>query len=335
MKKNEKRVIFPVGEQIRFFNSIESRSILTRLEIVNKLRVHRRTYSDWRREQCSVPLSVVQKLCMLTKRSFPDNAEIQEAYWLASKAGRVGGLQKYKKYGCVIDEKIRKQKWLEWWQRTGTFKRNPILIPKKIFQPSLSEELAEFVGIMLGDGGITPFQITISVSYENDMEYSDFLSRFLYKLFRLRPAVYFRDTSVITIQLSRKNLVEYCKKIGLCVGNKVRQQIDMPYWVQSNDEYLKACLRGLMDTDGCIFQECHRIKGRRYCYPRIYFVNYSEPLKRSIFAALAKFAFTPKIHNNRAVTLERREDVIRYFSFIGTHNLKHQKRFKMFIRRSA
>ena len=184
---------------------------------------------------------------------------------------------------------------------------------------------------MLGDGGITPFQTTITLGYKADRKYSEFLHHFLLKLFQMKPAVYYRKKSTITLQFSSKEFVHYCVSLGLCIGNKVKQEIDMPDWVKKNKDYLLACIRGLMDTDGCIFQECHKIKTKRYCYPRLTFVSYSQPLRVSVHKALKKLDFFPNIRNNRAVTLERRDDIIRYFTLIGTHNPKHKKRYESFV----
>ena len=94
------------------------------------------------------------------------------------------------------------------------------------------------------------------------------------------------------------------------VGNKIKQQIDIPQWIYSRISFQKACMRGLMDTDGCIFSERHKIKGKLYCYPRLSLVSASAPLRQSVCSILEKLDFSPKIRNNRSVQLERKEDII-------------------------
>jgi hypothetical protein len=90
-----------------------------------------------------------------------------------------------------------------------------------------------------------------------------------------------------------------------------------------------------MDTDGCIFMERHKVKDKIYSYPRISFVSRSKPLRESVHQILAQAGFSPKVRSERAVTLEKRKDVTRYFESIGTHNPKHQNRFIEFTRRSV
>ncbi len=63
-----------------------------------------------------------------------------------------------------------------------------------------------------------------------------------------------------------------------------------------------------MDTDGCIFNECHVINNKKYCYPRLSFVSFSWQLRLSVFKILQKLNFPPKIRNNRSVQLEKRKD---------------------------
>lgn len=201
--------------------------------------------------------------------------------------------------------------------------------------PPRSEELAEFVGIMLGDGGMTSFQISITLGYKSDREYSVFVSALLKRLFLVAPSIYERDQSIIDIRISRKVLVNFCVSLGLCIGNKIRNKVDIPHWIKQNKIFLTACVRGMMDTDGCIFQECHAIGEKKYCYPRIALVSYSNTLRLSVFEGLKKLGFSPKERNGRSINLENKGEIQKYFSLVGTHNPKHQKRFEEFIWRGA
>lgn len=330
MDKKENRVIFSKGEQHKFLEKAQALLLYSRSEISKKLKVHPRTYCGWYLERGSMPLGSVREICTLTNLKLPSNITIKEPFWSVHKAARIGGVRRYQKYGSICDEEYRKKKWLEWWDKKGRFQLSQNQ-PRPIHKPARSEMLAEFVGIMLGDGGMTPYQICITLGYKADQEYSTFLRAFLKKLFQLSPSIHERNKSYITHVISRKELVDYCVSLGLCIGNKVKQQVDMPSWIKKDEELIKACIRGLMDTDGCIFQECHSINARRYCYPRIFLVSYSNPLRRAIYDGLIRLGFSARLRSGRSVTLEKRSDIIRYFSFIGTHNPKHQKRFEAFI----
>jgi len=167
----------------------------------------------------------------------------------------------------------------------------------------------------------------VTLNRHDDKAYSEYVRKVFRKLFHEEPRVYIRE-SVVNIVLSRSRLVDFCTSIGLKIGDKVRQSVDIPSWVKRRAVYRIACVRGLMDTDGCIYNECHSIRNKRYCYPRLSFVNHSIPLRRSVFAILSALGFSPTMRNNRSVHLESRDDIMQYFNIIGTSNPKHRMRFQ-------
>lgn len=125
-------------------------------------------------------------------------------------------------------------------------------------------------------------------------------------------------------------MVEFLKERGVLQGNKLKQGLDMPRWILDEPEYRIACLRGIFDTDGCIFQERHNIKDKIYSYPRLSFVSASEALRGSISTSLLDLGFKAKIRGNRSVNLERFEDITEYFRIVSTSNPKHLRRFHSF-----
>ncbi len=204
-------------------------------------------------------------------------------------------------------------------------------IQDDIFTPERSGELAEFVGIVLGDGGITDRQLKITVDSEKDAEYIPFITNLIVRLFKLTPSLRLRvPRRAIDIVVSKTKLSTFLNSIGLRSGNKTLQQVDIPDWIKENTEYSTSCIRGLMDTDGCIYSERHTIKNKIYSYPRISIVNRSIPLLQSVYKILISLGFKAKIRGNRCVMLENREDVIRYFNEVGSNNPKHRNRFLEF-----
>jgi len=190
--------------------------------------------------------------------------------------------------------------------------------------------LAEFVGIVMGDGGITKRQVAITLNYKTDKLYAVFVSNIIKELFKIKPAIYFRrKESLINIVVSRTRLVEVCESIGLKIGNKLKQGLDMPQWIKKDRFFSSTCIRGLIDTDGCVFSECHKIKNKKYCYPRLCLTSYSPKLCSSVAGILKELGFSPKIRIGRNVQLENKQDIIRYFSLINTHNPHIKKCFKV------
>lgn len=264
--------------------------------------------------------------------SFPDKVKVKDPFWYAAtgaiKAWEV--LRKKYKTFPIGDQEYRKQKWREWWQREGRYKPTIISQEKSILEPSLSTELAEFVGILIGDGGITKYQVVVTLNRIDDKLYAQFVAALMEELFGVKPSV-LPFEMIYKITISRGKLVRFCHSLGLKIGNKIKQNIDIPNWIKNDKNYSIACIRGLMDTDGCIYNECHNIKGKRYCYPRLSFVSHSLALRESYFQILADLGFTPKMRNNRSVHLESRSDIIDYFRIVGTNNPKHWNRYSEFI----
>lgn len=271
-------------------------------------------------------------MCDIAKITFPEEVEIKEAFWSVGKAARAGGNARYKKYGNIGDPKVREKKWQEWWEKKGKYNLNGCFMVKNVGLPEKSQDLAEFVGIMMGDGGITERQITVTLNSVTDIDYAGFVKKLMKKLFEVEPRENKRNNELVNnIRISRTSLVAFCKSIGLPEGNKIKQNLDIPNWIKENVNYLIPCIRGLMDTDGCIFLETHNIKGKKYSYPRLSLVSASPSLRFSVCSALKNFGFSPKIRNNRSVQLEKNEEIKKYFDKIGTNNLKHRNRYRNFI----
>lgn len=327
------RAIFQKGKQAIFLSKAREKINLPWSVLAQKINIHNRTLNDWKREEYSIPLNQVEVICKMSDLPLPSNIKIESPFWYTKKGAKIGALAALKKYGSVGgDPEYRKKKWYEWWDKKTDKKHGCIAEPLPIKNPHFSKKLAEFTGIILGDGGITNGQVMIFTNMVTDRKYGFFISVLIEELFGVIPSIYFRPAySLMTIAVSRTKLVAFCnKKLGLKTGHKIKQQIDIPDWIKGNLEYEKACMRGLMDTDGCIFYECHNIKNKKYCYPRLSFVTASEPLRNSVFDILHKLNLNPKIRNvnKRYVQIEDKEDIKKYFKVIGSSNPKHLNRYK-------
>lgn len=204
----------------------------------------------------------------------------------------------------------------------------PGSVGKSIQKPKKSTELAEFVGIMMGDGGMSSYQATVTLHSIDDFEYGKFVADTIQNLFNYVPGVRKRkDVSAIVIVMSRIKLVRYLFSLGLPVGDKIRQGLDMPTWIKSRDDFSISCVRGLIDTDGSIFTHRYISKGKWYSYKKLSFTSASKRLLRSVAKTLKKLGMRPRFGSNRDVRLDSVADMKRYFSLIGTHNPKHLRRY--------
>lgn len=328
-KSKYNRVSFPKGEQKQFIERLRRRFSIQ--EIARSCHCSERTIRDWQRERFLMDLSCMRLLCKRAHYNVPKNIQLKDQYWYVLKGASVGGKLLMKKYGRVGgDPEYRQKQWRKWWDREGKFKPHPIInVPKNIREPDKSEKLAEFIGIMLGDGGITPNQVIITLNRKSDRQYSFFVRRLMRDLFGTTPRMYHvvKDT-IVNIVVSRVKLVRFCtEKLGLVIGNKVRQQIDIPAWIRDRREYEIACVRGLVDTDGSIFTHRYQVKGKWYRYKKLCFSSRSRPLLQSVHTILEDLGLHPRLTDGLDVRLDRIQDMKKYFETIGSHNPKHVRRY--------
>lgn len=323
----EKRVVFPSGKQRVFLERINQELTVALMARISNC--SERTIRDWRREKFSMPLTAVHAFSARTHVPVPKNIRIRDAYAHIAKASRMGAAATIKKYGRIPrNEERRKERWRHWWESTGKFEKNPLFEPRAVHVPNRGVELAEFVGITMGDGGISAYQVVITLHHIDDSEYAAFVTRLIKKLFKIKPKIYHSPkNSVNDIVVSRKELVRYLHELGLPIGNKIKQQFDIPEWIKHDREFAMACLRGLVDTDGSVFTHRYRVKGTWYAYKKLSFTSASKPLRKSVYTLLLKDGFHPRM-TEKDVRLDRAEDMERYFNRIGSHNPKHLRRYR-------
>lgn len=324
-----KRVRLPTGKQRELIQQLtENISIKEAAKLCN---CSARTIRDWRREKFLMDYDCLQKLCKKGELPLPNNLELKEQYWYTTLGGVAGGKAVVKKYGIVGgDPEHRKIKWREWWDKTGRFKPHPILnVCLPIEKPEKSEELAEFVGITMGDGSISRYQVTITLNRNDDKEFTLYVSNLIKKLFGVKPGIYVvSKDSVVDIVVSRRELVMLCTEdLGLPLGNKIRQQFDIPAWIKQDEKLKIACVRGLVDTDGSIFTHEYKVGKKWYAYKKLAFSSRSEPLRKSVYEIMQSIGLSPRM-TSVDVRLDSIDDMRRYFEIIGTSNSKHWKRYQ-------
>lgn len=151
---------------------------------------------------------------------------------------------------------------------------------KKVKIPSFSPKLAEFFGIMMGDGGINnPWQANVTLNSTTDVPYSRYVIRLCRDLFDITPAVRKRNGSnAVVISLASTTIVDFLVQNGLPRDNKLRAGLSIPRWILSEPVYRVACMRGLVDTDGFLYIHRHRVRGKEYVHLGLRFTSASPRL---------------------------------------------------------
>lgn len=192
--------------------------------------------------------------------------------------------------------------------------RSDIILPTRY-----SGILAEFIGILLGDGHLTPTQVTVTLGKKD--EYVEYVIRIIHMLFRIYPKHMITPQAGHVIYFGSTFVVRWLLSMGL-VFNKVKYQVDLPPWVFSKKSFMKAAVRGLMDTDGSVYSLRSGMQ--------MSFTNRSKPLLISFRRMLLQLNFYPSKISGCRVYLTKQGDLRRYFQVIGFSNKKHINRFLQF-----
>lgn len=326
---SERLVCADKNSQKSFLLEIKIGSSTTWKELAVVSGVTVRTLTDWARGKFNMSADAARILSKKYRTPLPALSCTEPWGGHLKTIGSLGGKAVYKKYGHIGgDLEQRTQKWLAWFHKKGKelahLKRKSITLPRK------NEKLAEFVGIMMGDGGISKRQVTISLNVVDDYMYSIFVRGLLFQLFGVKPSVRKRKGAcAIDIYVSRTDLVDACKKWGLKIGNKIRQGLDIPAWIRNNSRFEQACIRGLIDTDGCVFTHAYTVNNKRYEYTKMNFTTASKPLLISMHTLLTKNGLRPRIAQSKRIYLDSMHDVKRYFEIIGSHNPKHLRKYRV------
>lgn len=224
------------------------------------------------------------------------------------------------------------QKLLEGWGKikggklsSGNVKH--IKIPKK------NEELAEFWGLMLGDGHIQKIKgyklgtygINITGHSTLDRGYLlNFVRPLGENLFGIKARAYVSKVSqALHVIFDSREIVDFFEREGFKAGDKIKNQSTIPNWIKDNPKLLAACLRGLHDTDGCFYKLTNQNSFQ------ISFTNHDKTLLQDAQKALLSLGIgVSKIINNRKYVITKKSEIAKFYKLIGFHNSKHFNKIK-------
>lgn len=202
---------------------------------------------------------------------------------------------------------------------------------RKVQIPKASADLAEFFGIMIGDGGINnPWQANITVNAVKDYQYSLYIKKLVQRLFAIAPTSFiYKTRDALRILINGVSIVDLLVSKGLPRGNKLKAGLKIPQWILRKAEYRRAAVRGLVDTDGCIFVHKHTVAGKVYSNIGLTFSSRSPELIFQIAAIFEEFGIMPHITTRGTdIYLYRKEAVERYLKIFGSSNKRISSVYK-------
>lgn len=184
---------------------------------------------------------------------------------------------------------------LEFLPQLSCFDRKRGLILPKI----ISNDLAEFLGILAGDGCIAKYVRGRKVDYwisivgnsiDDEKYIKNHVIPLIKNLFNINPKIYeFKKQKTIRISIRSKGLFNFLKTLGMNIGPK--KNIHIPYIIKMKRNFFFSFLRGFMDTDGSVYL-------RNGNYPVLSNSQKSRKIIEEIELYLKNFGFSTYVNYN-------------------------------------
>lgn len=204
-------------------------------------------------------------------------------------------------------------------------KHMPHCTGKIIREPNHGEDLAEFIGVLSGDGCIVKSTyystyITCDAILDSNYVLSEVCPMFE-RLFNTSPKVRVQNGAIHSYVYS-KNLFNFLSKSCLFPIGKKKNKLNIPSWISRRKDYSIAFLRGLFDTDGG-FHKHHENSAQ------IGYTSYSPSFLRQIYELLYKLNFNPRL-GKEDIWIFEKETISNFFEVIKPRNSKHLFKYKKF-----
>tara|TARA_Y100000310_G_C20454182_1_gene702230 strand:+ start:25 stop:903 length:879 start_codon:yes stop_codon:yes gene_type:complete len=160
---------------------------------------------------------------------------------------------------------------------------------------TINKDLAELIGVIIGDGCINQswkrkdYRIQISGNKIEDKEYMEkYLPNLLEKCLKIRKKPYFGKNGAYILQFQSEPFRIFLHNMGV---KSPKNKIRIPKIIKQSEKFLKACIKGIADTDFTLIFTKRKKDGPNY-YPRIAAGFCSKPLVKDLEESLRKFGFT-------------------------------------------
>lgn len=190
----------------------------------------------------------------------------------------------------------------------------------------LSKKLAEFIGILAGDGHLSKITTEISISSDKDFDkdYSFFYLPYLIKsLFKVNIGHYVQhNVNKAKCYIYSKNIMNYLvNEFKLPMGNK-KNRLHIPNQIIKNKEYAKSYVRGFFDTDGS-FHRHHKNTAA------VEFISRDKGFLKELNKLIKSLRFSTCI-TGKSIYIYTKDHIDRFFKEIEPKNKKHLLKYKFY-----
>lgn len=105
--------------------------------------------------------------------------------------------------------------------------------------------------------------------------------------------------------------VDILAMYGMPRGNKLSGNLHVPKWIFDSASYMKMFIRGLFDTDGCVFLDKHVINGKRYEHLGWAMTSAADTLLVDVQHLLRMLGYNPTWRNTQNSVYLRKQVEVR------------------------
>ena len=203
--------------------------------------------------------------------------------------------------------------------------------PKEtILKLERTNDLAELIGVCLGDGHLSRYYFAV---------FGDKTKDTTYLLHHVKPLIHNNTLGLASKFKTNRPHENYlvvnsaaCTRAlsrqGLPYGDKIMNHARIPLWIFRKTSFMIACLRGLFDTDGCVYGFKRQPPARGSKAIISFEFGRGSHIPEDVYKALLKLRYTPRMmtaKNECRLTMNR--DIERFMKHIKPANNKHHNNY--------
>ncbi|MEK6818937.1 MAG: LAGLIDADG family homing endonuclease [Nanoarchaeota archaeon] len=206
------------------------------------------------------------------------------------------------------------------------------------------KKMAEFIGIMLGDGSIGIYNtkagnktkkhhvIKVTLNSRNK-QYIDYVSNLMKEVLDVEPRLHFhKKENAVDICTFRKERIDYViNEIGLKISPKWNS-MEIPTKFMKK-EFYPHLLRGLFDTDGSVTIS----NNNGTIYPRIEIKICPSPAQKQFIKIVNILGFNYKVQNldkgKIRIRINGVKELKKWFEIVGSSNQDYINRANQFLQK--
>ncbi len=166
-------------------------------------------------------------------------------------------------------------------------------------------DLAELMGVVLGDGHIGKFPRSEELTIFSNSSNTGFIRRYsslVEKFFQKTPYVAkMSNANCVRIRVYQKDI---SKRLGVPFSPRGKLNIRIPSWILNNKQYIVRYLRGLYEAEGS-----HSVHIPTGTY-KFFFSNRNESMLKNVFRLMKILGFHPHwTKSNYNIQISRKKEV--------------------------